>query len=195
MIRSGFTIHNPLTGSRTEVLEADAETKSRGWLLELRCQPGAAPDIAEHLHLTWTEEFEIVAGAAHYKLDGVQGSAGAGDRIVVGPGQTHVHPWAAGDDELVYRQRNHFNQTDPTAVNEVLGVFATLARLAEEGKLDAAGLPKHPLQLAATMRTLIKHGGYDAKLPVGVQNVISATLGRLAEVMGYRGVDPRAVGE
>jgi hypothetical protein len=42
----------------------------------------------------------------------------------------------------------------------------------------------------ATLRTLAKHGGYDVQLPIGVQNFLAATLGRLAEAMGYRGVYP-----
>jgi hypothetical protein len=83
MIRAGFTIDNPLTGSRTLVLEADAEMNSQGWLLESRCQPGAAPDIAEHLHLTWTETFEIISGKAYYKLDGTQHTAIAGESFTV----------------------------------------------------------------------------------------------------------------
>lgn len=193
MIRAGFSFTNPRTGSQIEVLEADAELRGHGWLLEVRCLPDAAPDIPAHHHRTWTEEFEIVAGTAHFMLNGTQRSLGAGDKVVVAPGETHVHPWSAGT-ELLYRQRSRFDPPDPTAVDEVIGVFATLALLSQVGKLDATGLPKHPLQLAATMRTLVRHGGYDAKLPAGVQDVIAATLGRLAEALGYRGVDTRALG-
>ena len=118
----------------------------------------------------------------------------AGDKFVVAPGELHIHPWSAGQ-KLLYRQRSHFGAPDPTAVTDVIGVFATVAQLARAGKVDAAGMPKHPLQLAATMRTLTKHGGYDAKLPVAAQNVLSATLGRVAEAFGFRGVDPSVIGK
>lgn len=64
MIRAGYTFENPRTGSYITLLEADAETGSRDWLLELRCKPGAPPDVPEHLHRTWTEEYEIVVGTA-----------------------------------------------------------------------------------------------------------------------------------
>jgi hypothetical protein len=190
MIRAGFTIDNPLTGSRTLVLEADAEMNSQGWLLESRCQPGAAPDIAEHLHLTWTETFEIISGKAYYKLDGTQHMAVAGESFTVNPNQRHVHPWCAGDEEMVYRQRNDFEGRTPDAVQEVLGVFATIAQLAAQGKVDSLGRPKNPLQLAVTIKTLGKHGGYDATLPISVQKFLAATLGRLAEALGYRAVAP-----
>ena len=191
MIRAGFTINNPLTGSRTVVLESDAETAGASWLLEVYCQPKATFDILEHYHLSWTEEFEIVSGSAFFSLDGTKRTLAAGERVAVSPGQRHIHPWNAGETELIYRQRSLFQRADPAAVQDVLGVFATIAGLAREQKVDQRGLPKHPLQLAATMRTLVKHQGYDASIPKGMQDVLTATLGRLAERLGYRGVYER----
>jgi hypothetical protein len=188
MIRAGFVIENPLTKSRTVVVESDAETKGMGWLLEIHCAPGAKFDVPEHLHLTWTETFEILSGSAYYKLNGIQKTAAAGEKFVVLPRQLHIHPWNAGDIELVYRQTNKFQQYSPDAVQEVLGVFATRVGLAREGKVDANGRPKNLLQLAVTIRTLNKHGGYDARVPISVQNFLGATLGRLAPMLGYKAV-------
>lgn len=193
MIRAGFTIVNPQTQSRTTVIQSDAETQGKGWVIEVLCAPGARADIAEHLHTTWTERFEIVSGTALYRLDGVQQTLTAGNSFTVNPGQRHMHPWCADDQPMLYRQINTFDQPNPAAVQEVLGVFATAAGLAREGKLDDAGRPKHPLQLAAALRTLNRHGGYDASLPVPVQQVLSATLGRLAEMLGYHGVYERFI--
>jgi hypothetical protein len=195
MIRAGFTIENPITKSRTIVIESDVETKGMGWLLEIHTAPKAPPDIAEHLHLTWTETFEIISGSAHYKLNGVQKTAQAGERIVMPPGQLQIHPWNAGETEMVYRQRNQFEQPDPQAVQDVLGVFATVAGLARQGKVDNNGRPKNPLQLAVMLRTLGAYGGYDASLPVPVQNFLAATLGRLAEALGYKAIHPQYVNE
>ena len=154
MIRAGFVIENPMTKSRTMVVESDRETEGMGWLLEVTCIPNARADIAEHVHLTWTETFEILKGTAHYSVDGTQRMAQAGDTFTVLPGQLHVHPWNAGDSELVYRQRDEFGRSTPEAVQDVLGVFATIAGLAREGRVDKRGLPKNPLDLAATIRTL-----------------------------------------
>lgn len=193
MIRAGMTIENPITKSRTLILEAEAETQGNGWLLEVHCPPQAGPDIAEHLHLTWTETFEIVSGAAHYKLNGAQKTIQAGETVVMSPGQLQIHPWNAGDTPLIYRQRNHFGQPTPGAVGEVLGVFATVADLARAGKVDAAGRPKDPLQLAVTVKLLGKYGGYDASLPIPAQKFVAATLGTLANALGYRAVDPKYI--
>lgn len=193
MIHAGFVIENPITQSRTTVIESDAETKGLGWLLEVRCVSDAGPDITEHWHATWTEHFEIIQGTAYYKLDGVQKTAQAGEKFVVLPRQHHVHPWNAGNQELIYRQKNNFDQADPAAVQDVLGVFATVAGLARQGKIDKRGLPKNPLQLAATLKTLNQYGGYDSALPLPVQKFLGATLGRLANAVGYRGVDPQFI--
>ncbi len=195
MIRAGFTIENPMTKSRTIVVEGDAETKGMGWLLEVHCAPQMRSDVPEHLHLTWTETFEIISGSAHYKLNGIQKRAEAGEKFVVLPRELHIHPWNAGDTEMVYRQTNRFEQRSPQAVQDVLGVFATRAGLAREGKVDSNGRPKNPLQLGITIRTLNRYGGYDARTPMAVQNFLGATLGRLAEVLGYKAVYPQFVGE
>jgi quercetin dioxygenase-like cupin family protein len=195
MICAGFTIESPRTRSRTVVIESDAETNGGGWLLEIHAVPDAQPDVPEHLHLTWTETFEIVSGSAYYTLNGMKNTARKGDKFVVLPGQLHVHPWNAGDTELVYRQRDKFDQPNSQAVQDVLGVFATRAGLAREGKVDENGRPKNPLQLAVTLRLLNKYGGYDASIPMYLQDFLGFTLGWLAERLGYKGVYPQYVNE
>ncbi len=195
MIRAGFTIENPLTHSRTVVLESDAETAGYGWLLEVTCAPGAGPDIVEHFHTSWTETFEIISGSAHYSLDGVKRTAKAGESFTVPPNQKHVHPWNAGDTPMVYRQRDVFAAPSAEAVQDTLGVFATTAGLAREGKINPNGMAKNPLQLAASMRVLIKHGGYATNASISAQDALGATLGKLAEAMGYRGVYPQFVND
>jgi mannose-6-phosphate isomerase-like protein (cupin superfamily) len=195
MIRAGFVIENPITQTRIHVIESDAETAGNGWLLEVTCVPSASPDVVEHLHKTWTETFEICSGSAHYSVQGIQKTASAGESFTVQPGQRHVHPWNAGDKPLVYTQRNVFASPSAEAVQDTLGVFATNAVLAREGKLDKRGIAKNPLQLAATLRTLNKHGGYVTEVPAEVQDAVGATLGRLAEAMGYRAVYPQHVNE
>lgn len=191
MIRAGFESTNPVTQSRTVVIKGADETGGRGWLIEIHCKEGTPPDIAEHFHLTWTETFEIVQGSATCKVGGVERAMRAGERIVMPPGVPHVHPWNTGSGDMIYHQSSDFGEVKPSAVNDVLGAFATIHGLAREGKIGKNRLPKHPLQLAATLRTLTKYGGYDANVPVWVQRAVSATVGGLAEVLGYRGVYPR----
>ena len=194
MIRAGFTFEDPITRTRTIVLPTEAEATGTGWLLEFHVPPHTGPIVPEHVHLTWTETFEIISGSAAYTLNGVQGSATAGDTIVVPPRHFHIHPWNTGEPELVVRQHNTFAQPSPRALHDVMGVFATLAGLTREGKVNKQGLPKNPLQFFAMLKTLNKYDGYDAKLPIRVQKLLSSTLGSLAEVLGYRATYPRFVG-
>lgn len=195
MIRAGFTVENPITHSRTVVIESDLETQGMGWLIQVHCVPESGPDIAEHYHKDWTETFEIISGTAYYKLNGVQKMAQAGEKIVMPPGQLQIHPWNAGAGEMVYRQRNQFAKANPQAVQDVLGVFATVAGLAREGKVGADGRPKNPFQAAVTLRTLVKYGGYDASIPANTQYFLGATLGAFADLFGYKAVLPQYVGE
>ena len=58
--------------------------------------------------------------------------------------------------------------------------------LAREGRVWKNGLPRNLLQFAATGRAYHKHGTFDAAMPVALQAGLSATLGRLAEALGYR---------
>jgi uncharacterized RmlC-like cupin family protein len=191
MIEAGFTLVSPLTRSRTVVLATDVETGGAGFTLEVTCVPGMGPNVLEHLHETWTETFEILSGSAQYRLAGKHLTALAGETIVMPPRVPHVHPWNAGEGDMVYRQTSRFQTPSREAVQDTLGSFATLNALAREGKVDAQGLPTHPLQLAATLRTLGKHGGYSTRLSIPAQKLISATLGRFAEALGYRGAYAR----
>jgi len=195
MIHAGFIIDNPVIQSRFLVLKSNAETDGKGWLLEVHRAPHSGPDIAEHLHLTWTETFEIISGAAHYKLNGVKGTAKAGEQIVVLPRQPHIHPWNAGDAEMVYRHSTEFDQPNSQAVQDGVGVLATLAGLAREGRVNPRGQPKNPWQLAVTLKAAVKYGNYDARLPLPLQNFLAATLGSLAEALGYKAFYPQYLNE
>jgi mannose-6-phosphate isomerase-like protein (cupin superfamily) len=195
MIKAGFETTEPRTGTRTLVVQAAAETDGLGWVLEVTCPEGARSSILEHVHTEWLETFEIVEGAARYKLDGREAEASKGDVIVMPAGQPHIHPWNAGEGSMVYRQTNKFARRSPEAVDDVIGVFATLNGLTREGKVGRRGLPKNPLQFAATLRTLVKHEGFDASVPIPFQRFLSATLGWISEALGYRAVYPRFVGD
>lgn len=190
MIGAGHVIINSLSRGTITVLEADAETKGMGFYLESRQPAGAKPDVTEHFHQTWTETFEIVSGKCHYKLNGERKTAEAGETLHFPPGIKHIHPWPARETELVYRQRSEFASPSPQAVQDTLGVFATLADL-PRSQLTKKGLPKNPLLALAVLRTLGKHGGFDASIPVGTQKFLNATIGLFAEMIGIHGVNKK----
>jgi len=189
VVRAGDEIHNPLTGSLLRILETDSETAGLGFALEVVSPAGAGPDVPEHFHRDWTERFTILAGRARYRLDGDERMAEAGETIVFPLGHRHIHPWNAGDTELVYRQETRFAVASPQAVQDTLGVFGALYRMAARGETNARGLPRNPLQLAAMLKVLVRHGGFDAAIPVAAQKLIAATLGSLAERLGYSAVE------
>jgi len=188
MIRAGFTFEHPTTKTRTMVLESDAETNGMGWLLEVTRYSKLGSDLGEHLHLTWTETFEIIKGTAKYKLDGIEKIAKAGESFVVEPHHFHVHPWNATDEELVYRQRDRFAQPSPAAVQDILGIFATRTGIRLKGFAKL-------LFQSATIRTAIKHGNYVASPSMTMQKVLGSTLGLLGEFLGYKAVHPKYVSE
>lgn len=193
MIRAGFTFEHPTTKTRTVVLEAAAETGGMGWLLEVTRYSAAGSDLGEHLHQSWTETFEIIKGTAKYSLDSTERTAKAGESFVVEPGHFHIHPWNADEDELIYRQRSRFDGPNPAAIQDILGIFATRTGMARDG-IRLKGLARL-LMRSATIRTATRHGNYVAKPSIAVQKLLSSTLGLLGELLGYRAVQAKYMGE
>jgi mannose-6-phosphate isomerase-like protein (cupin superfamily) len=191
MISAGFETTDPITHTRLVVVKGARETAGRGWVTEVHCPEGAAPWGAAHVHRTWTETFQILQGTASYRLGTDVQTLRPGETVVMPPGVAHVHPWNIGSGVMVFRHTNDFGASTPDAVHDVLGAFATLNGLARDGRLAKNGMPKNPLQAAATIRTLTKHGGFDAVVPIPLQLAVGATLGRLAEALGYRAIDER----
>jgi mannose-6-phosphate isomerase-like protein (cupin superfamily) len=191
MISPGFETTDPFTQTRLVVLKGARETSGRGFVIEGHCPQGAAPAYLAHLHRTWTETFEILQGSATCLLGAAEVRLEPGETIVMPAKVPHRHPWNTGAGDMIYRQTSDFGASTPEAVYDVLGAFATINGLAREGRIGKRGLPKNLLQLAATARTLGKHGGFDAALPIPLQLGVSATLGRIAEALGYRAVYDR----
>jgi mannose-6-phosphate isomerase-like protein (cupin superfamily) len=189
-IRPGFEMSDPITQTRIVVVKGAEETSGRGWVTEVYCPQGATRFPA-HVHETWTETFEILEGSATCRIGAEEHRLACGESIFMPARVPHVHPWNTGSGEMVFRHANDFGAPDPEAVTDVLGAYATMFGLAREGRVGKRGLPKNPLQLAATARTLTKHRGFDAAVPIPIQLALSATLGRLAEALGYRGVYER----
>jgi mannose-6-phosphate isomerase-like protein (cupin superfamily) len=191
MISPGFETTDPVTQTRTVVVQGARETSGRGWVIEVHCPEGAAAEFMAHLHRTWTETFEILQGSAACRLGAKELRLAAGESIVMPPNVAHVNPWNVGSGEMVYRQTNDFGASTPEAVDEILGAFATIHGLAREGRIGKKGLPKNPLQLVATGRAYTKHGTFDVGMPIPLQVVLTATFSRLAEALGYRAVYDR----
>ena len=190
MITKGTRAHNHLTGSDWEVLEADAETGARGFLLRVKCPVGAAPDVIRHIHNDWHEDFTILSGNCAYRIGKDVRSASAGDVISMPPGRPHVHPWNTGTEPLVYEHRATFPGPRPGALDDTFGVFFTaFERSKVRGRFLSNGLPVNPLMLVAMGRRLGRHGNYLAALPIAGQKFTNATLGALVAALGVEPID------
>jgi quercetin dioxygenase-like cupin family protein len=89
MARAGDELVNPMTGERIVFRKIAAETG--GQLLEMDdfwTQPGHR--ASEHVHPDMQERWEILAGTACFRIDGVERTAGPGEMVIAPPGVAHL---------------------------------------------------------------------------------------------------------
>ena len=188
---AGRRLYDSRTGLVVEVMQADED---RGASFELEYVVPAShkrPFVDEHLHLSWMEEFVVVAGRARYKLGGTERALAAGESVTAPEGVPHVHPWNAGGGELRVHQTSHLRLPDPMAIRETIDAFAMLFWLSKQGKTNAAGRP-NLLQGTLILQRLQRHGGYLARPSIPAQRALVRVLARIARRLGYVEYDPRA---
>jgi hypothetical protein len=176
MAQPGQAIENPRTGER--IIFRVTQRASGGALVEFdHFLPPGPSTFAEHVQLNQEERFEIISGAARYRLSGAEGQAGPGEVVVVPPGAYHLNCWSAGPDEL------HLRHSFRPALNNE-DFFETLFALARLGKTGPRG-EVNLLQLAVIGRQ-IKSETFAAGLPVAVQRLGLPVLASLGRLLGYR---------
>ena len=190
MLDAGSTVTSHRSGTIFELLELEPE---RFVLRYTMPGPTRVPDFAEHLHVGWHEEFHILEGDVTYRLNGVEGSATAGDTVIFPEKIKHIHPMNRSETTVVMEQHGSIKGHHPEAARETLGFFFTMIEWEVAGKikLDKLGLPRHPLKFATAGRKLGLHGGYDARIPKFAADFAGATFGRLGEALGYKVIDPK----
>lgn len=189
MLQPGDVIENPVLGLRAIITETDVETAGVGYTVENIFQPHCGRD-PDHVHLQWDETFAVITGTARYVLDGVPGVMQAGDQLFIPAGKGHINPWNDSETVLHIRQIIRFPDADPARIQALLGSWATLHGLARDGKVNQQGMP-NPLQFALSFRTLLLHGNYFTKIPIGVQQAIFAALAGMGRLAGYQPSYPR----
>lgn len=190
MFDVGAIAINPRTGSKWELIEL-SETI---FVLRYSIPVGSTvPEVAEHFHLGWHEEFHVHSGHGVYKLDGTERTASVGDIIVMPEKIKHIHPYSSGKEPMVIDQRVTVTNPMPNAIKDTLGFFFTMFEWEASGriKLDKVGLPLHPMKFALAGRILVRAGGYDARIPKPIADFGGATFGRLSEMLGYEVIDPK----
>jgi hypothetical protein len=129
--------------------------------------------------------FEILSGAARYRVGRHVRERSAPYAYGVPTGALHVHPANAGDAELHVRQSVRVDPPDPRLVEGVERFFETSFALDQRGEVYGIGLYRDPLQSAITLHDLLFPFAYLAWVPVPVQR---ALLGHLAELARRRGL-------
>ena len=138
MIRTGDTIHNPVTGERITFLATAADTDGEAVVIETVVQPDGFV-AAAHVHPSQSERFAVAEGTLALKIDGQEKTLGAGDVTIVEPGQAHKF-WNAGDEPVRF-----VCEVRPALQFESL--LETMFDLAADGKTNRKGMP-NPLRLA-----------------------------------------------
>ncbi len=176
MIRSGDTLHNPVTLETMTFSKTSRETN--GELTSVRITlPPHAPGIFLHRHTTYTEHFRVLEG---------QLSIIAGD-----PKKPLV--LRVGDRQLVplYALHRFWNATDVPVTFEVEirparrfeETIETLFALANAGRTKPDGSPKHPLDLGIIAQM---SESYLPGAPIALQRGLFALLAGVARVLNYR---------
>jgi len=138
MIRTGDTIHNPVTGERITFLATSADTDGEAVVIEVVVQPDGFV-AAAHVHPSQSERFAVVDGTLGIKVRGDKLTLQRGGVFIVKPGTPHRF-WNAGEDEVRF-----VCEVRPALQFESL--LETMFTLAADGKTNRKGMP-NPLRLA-----------------------------------------------
>ena len=166
---------NPATGEWITYTAIAADSNGQLVRFNWRSVPGGV--ITEHIHPHQEERFTILAGQAHFTLNGEQRIAGAGETIIVPAGVPHSegNP-GPGEIEGVVELR-------PALLTKEF--HEALAGLVADGKTTPRGAPKNPLQLGATFWHF-RHESRISSPPIAVQNLMLPPLWALAKLFGIR---------
>jgi quercetin dioxygenase-like cupin family protein len=142
MIRTGDTIHNPVTGERITFHATSADTKGEAVVIECTVQPDGFV-AATHVHPSQSERFAVIDGTLGLKAGKDKKTLGRGEVAVVEPGTPHRF-WNAGKDEVRF-----VCEVRPALQFESL--LETMFNLAADGKTNRKGMP-NPVRLAVIAR-------------------------------------------
>ena len=138
MIRSGDTIHNPVTGERITFHQTSADTNGEAVVIECTVQPDGFV-AAAHVHPSQTERFAVIDGRLGMKVGRQRLVLERGDVTVVEPGKAHRF-WNSSENEVRF-----VCEVRPALQFESL--LETMFALATDGKTNPKGMP-NPLRLA-----------------------------------------------
>ncbi|HUC37950.1 MAG TPA: cupin domain-containing protein [Acidimicrobiales bacterium] len=166
---------NAATGEWIEYTAVAEDTDGELVRFNWRSVPGGL--ITEHVHPHQEERFTIVAGEAHFTLNGEERVAGVGETIFVPAGARH--------------SEGNVGSAEIAGVVELRPALRTkefheaVAGLVADGKTTPRGAPKNPLQLGATFWHFRRESRVTSP-PIWVQNFMLPMLWALSKAFGVR---------
>ena len=174
MIRTGDTIHNPVTGERITFRATSADTNGEAVVIECTVQPDGFV-AATHIHPSQSERFAVIDGTLGLKNGKEKVTLERGEVAVVEPGTPHRF-WNAGKQEVRF-----MCEVRPALQFESL--LETMFALAADGKTNRKGMP-NLLRLA-----VIAHAHFDTvrlPFPPAIVQRMGLALGSPAgRLLGY----------
>jgi quercetin dioxygenase-like cupin family protein len=181
MIRTGDTIHNPVTGERITFLATSRDTDGEAVVIETVVQPHGCV-AAAHVHPSQSERFAVKSGTLGLKTGRTKHTLGPGQVVTVEPGTAHRF-WNAGDEPVRF-----VCEVRPAVQFESL--LETMLALAADGKTNRKGMP-NLLRLA-----VIANAHFDTvRLPFPPSWLQRAGLVLGAPIGRLLGFQPTYVGE
>ena len=138
MIRTGDTIHNPVTGERITFHATSADTNGESVVIECTVRPDGFV-AATHLHPSQSERFAVIDGTLGLKNGKEKLTLERGEVAVVESGTPHRF-WNAGEDEVRF-------VCEVRPALEFESLLETMFALAADGKTNRKGMP-NPFRLA-----------------------------------------------
>lgn len=173
-------MYNTRTGQRKVVHRSSDDTGGEVCRIESWNEPHM-PAEPDHRHPYQSTTFWIYSGSLGFHIDGKEYHAGAGESMVVPANAVH-HFWNDGDVVA-----HHMQEFRPAL--HIDRLFETLFGLANEGKLDARGMPSL-LQLAVMLPEYHRENR-PARPPFWLLLPLALLLWPVAYLLGYRATYPR----
>jgi mannose-6-phosphate isomerase-like protein (cupin superfamily) len=173
MVKQGDVYTNPRSGTRLEVRELAPQR-----LIFERRYPPATGKADAHLHLDFTQRWEVVSGTATVGVDGETRTLGPRESAEIRLGAKHQDPYNETEEELVIRW-----QIEPVTefIEGFMNAYAQL--LARDDLNDQDEFPM--LQLFVILRAT-KAKSYAANLPTGLQKATLPLLAAIGRIRGYQ---------
>jgi mannose-6-phosphate isomerase-like protein (cupin superfamily) len=173
LAQTGDIYENPQSGTRLEILELSPDR-----LRFERRYPSGTGRADPHVHLDFTQGWEVGSGTATIAVDGEARRLQAGDGVEIAEGTRHQDPYNEGTEPLVVRW------TIEPVTEFVHGFLNAYAHLLGRDELnDQDEFPM--LQLFVILRSTGAQS-FAADLPVGLQRLTLPLLAAVGRMRGYR---------